>query len=61
MFTYTKMRWDDPNWVTHEIDFKDNLDKFNQILRANLTKETIKVQVKVQWKVYDLLSTDLYF
>lgn len=59
--TKTILKFDTPDWIVHEVDFKDNQDKFIQILRANLNNETIKVQVKVQGIVYDVLSNNLYF
>ena len=59
--THTIMKFDTPDGVTHEINFKDNQDKLIQILRANYNKETIKVKVKVNDRVYNILSKDLYF
>lgn len=59
--THTIMKYDTPDGVAHEIDFKDNQDKMIQILRANYNKETITVQIKVQDKVLNLLSSQLYF
>lgn len=59
--THALMKYDTPDGVTHEIDFKDNQDKMIAILKANLNHETIRVQIKVQWNVLDLLSSQLYF
>jgi len=46
--THALMKYDTPDGVTHEIDFKDNQDKMIAILKANLNHETIRVQIKVQ-------------
>ena len=59
--THTIMKFEDSDWIVHEVNFKDNQDKMIQILRANLNNETIKVQVKVNDRVYNILSKDLYF
>lgn len=59
--TATKMKFETPDWIVHEVDFKDNQDKLISILRANLNNETIKVQVKVNDRVYEIMSNNLYF
>ena len=59
--THTQMKFEDSNWHIHEVDFKDNQDKFIQIIRANANKEVINVQVNVRDEVYELLSNQLYF